>query len=102
MAKRAPKGTVYLLHLHSKIAGHAGHYIGFSTNLWQRVDDHAKGQGARLMEVAKERGIGFRVARVWHKRTRSFERKLKNRKNAAQLCPVCQAQKAQAIERKAA
>jgi hypothetical protein len=54
------------------------------------------------MEVAKERGIGFRVARVWHKRTRSFERKLKNRKNAAQLCPVCQAQKAQAIERKAA
>jgi len=104
MAKRAPKGkgTVYLLHLHQKIADHAGHYIGFSTNLEQRIHDHEHGSGARLMEVAKDRGIGFRIARLWRGKTRKFERQLKNRKNAAKLCPVCLAQKAQEAERKAA
>jgi predicted GIY-YIG superfamily endonuclease len=105
MAKRALIGTVYLLHLHGKIAGHAGHYIGFSTNLEQRIQDHENGRGARLMEVAKERGIGFRIARLWRGQTRSFERCLKNRKNAPQLCPVCaelEARAKQAQEKKAA
>jgi hypothetical protein len=37
------------------------------------------------------RGIGFQIVRTWPG-SRSFERKLKNRKNARKLCPICRAQ----------
>jgi predicted GIY-YIG superfamily endonuclease len=88
--RRRKIGTVYLLHLSKKIAGHAGHYLGFTTDLEQRLEDHESGQGARLMEVAKERGIKFELVRTWDRQTRNFERQLKNRKNARFLCPICE------------
>jgi predicted GIY-YIG superfamily endonuclease len=80
-------GTIYLLHFDRKLS-HAGHYIGWSEELDGRLAAHKSGLGARLTEVLRERGIGFTCVRLW-KGTRADERRLKARKNAARLCPVC-------------
>lgn len=79
--------TVYLLHF-DRPYHHARHYIGCTSNLAQRLRDHRAGRGARLMEVIVQAGISFRVARVWDG-GRTVERKLKDRKNAGDLCPIC-------------
>lgn len=81
-------GTVYLLHFSEKISGHAGHYLGWASRLEARIEHHRAGTGARLTQVAAERGISFEVARTWSG-DRNLERRLKNRKNAGRLCPVC-------------
>jgi predicted GIY-YIG superfamily endonuclease len=79
--------TVYLLHFSTPLY-HARHYLGSTSNLDQRLDEHRRGQGARLLEVITELGIGFEVARTWTG-DRKLERTLKARKNAPRLCPVC-------------
>jgi predicted GIY-YIG superfamily endonuclease len=79
--------VVYLLHFSQPLA-HARHYLGSTANLDQRLDEHRNGQGARLMEVICDAGIGFQLARTWTG-DRKLERKLKRRKNAPRLCPVC-------------
>ena len=84
-------GTVYLLHFSGPVApGHhtAQHYMGWSEDLGPRVNAHAHGQGARLTQVAKERGLSFVVARTWEG-DRALERKLKRRHGAPRLCPIC-------------
>lgn len=90
--QRAQSG-VYLLHFDQRICDShpCQHYIGYSRNINRRLDAHMDGQGARLVRVACERGITWRLARVWLG-DRSLERQLKNRKNAPQLCPICQAE----------
>lgn len=40
------------------------------------------------MRVLRAAGIGFVVARTWEG-DRTFERKLKRRKDAPKLCPIC-------------
>jgi hypothetical protein len=45
-----------------------------------------------LTQVANERGIDYRIVRVWKAepgKGRELERKLKNQKNGHKLCPVC-------------
>lgn len=84
--------TVYLLHFDSPISDHhtCQHYIGFANNIEARIAHHHNGtSGARLLEVAKQRGISFTVVRVWEKGDKKFERKLKNRHDAPRLCPIC-------------
>ncbi len=94
--------TVYLLHMQQPLsrgvspAGkplQAGHYIGFSQRgeLSARMAEHMSGQGARFTQVCLERGIAWQLARVWEgpRADRRFERKLKNRKEAPRLCPIC-------------
>jgi hypothetical protein len=39
-------------------------------------------------QVAKERGIGFQIVRIWPG-DRTLECQLKNQKNAPKLCPIC-------------
>ena len=80
-------GTVYLLHFERPLH-HARHYMGWASNLGQRLQQHSSGRGARLMEVITELGIRWRLARIW-KGTRELERQLKNRKEAPRLCPIC-------------
>lgn len=77
---------VYLLHFDQPISERhtCQNYIGYTDNLSSRIKDHTSGNGARLTQVARERGIKFTVARVW-KGTRELERKLKNRKNGNKL-----------------
>lgn len=84
--------VVYLLHFDRPISPNhtCQHYIGYATRLGERLTVHRKGHGARLTQVALERAIGFTCVRTWHGRGRSFERKLKNRKSANDLCPICQ------------
>lgn len=84
----------YLLHFHSPISDRhtCQHYLGFTRRaLRERIAEHRAGRGARLTQVAHERGIGFICVRTWVNGTRGLERRLKKQKNATRyLCPVCQ------------
>jgi predicted GIY-YIG superfamily endonuclease len=86
-----PQGTIYLLHFDAPLA-HAQHYLGFAEDLSARIERHRKGNGARLVAVFAEKGIGFTVARTWTG-DRTEERRIKNLKMAPRLCPICRAKK---------
>lgn len=84
--------TLYLLHFDRPIADGfpCQHYLGFTNDkLAGRLLDHANGRGARLTQVARERGIGWTLVRTWPGATRSDERHLKRRKYGSRLCPLC-------------
>jgi predicted GIY-YIG superfamily endonuclease len=87
-------GTVYLIHFDRPIGdldnphGQARHYLGYTDDLETRLEAHRQGNGARLMEVITERGIGWAVTRTWCG-DRGLERRLKNRHNSPKLCPIC-------------
>jgi predicted GIY-YIG superfamily endonuclease len=81
------KGTIYLLHF-SQPFGHAKHYTGYTRDLSTRLESHARGTGARLLEVVTQAGITFQLARTWIG-TRKGERRLKNRGGASRICPLC-------------
>jgi hypothetical protein len=84
-----PDGTVYLLHLDPPYK-HARHYTGHAEpgRLHARLAAHAAGSGARLMQVVKDAGGSFRLARTWPG-GRTRERELKDRHDAPRLCPIC-------------
>jgi hypothetical protein len=65
------------------------HYIGHSFDFDRRIAQHFAGEGASLTRAWVERGIEFRVARVWPGQGPIFERMLKYRKHFADLCPNC-------------
>jgi predicted GIY-YIG superfamily endonuclease len=81
---------VYLLHFSAPVSNRhtCQHYLGFAEDLAVRVQKHQSGNGSRLVQVALQRGLSFELVRVW-RGGRSFERKLKNRKEATRLCPIC-------------
>ena len=82
---------VYLLHFDKKYH-HAQHYIGFcdgKDNLESRMECHRNGRGAKLIKAITQAGIKFQIARIWENGDRNFERKLKNRKKAKCLYPIC-------------
>ncbi len=81
-------GSVYLIHFERRYH-HAGHYIGFTTDTAARLEDHRNNRGSRLIEVINGAGINWELARLWNNATRSFERRLKRRKEAPRLCPIC-------------
>lgn len=83
--------TIYLLHFDRPISDHhtTQHYLGSADDLRRRIEEQRSGAGARLCQVAKERGIGFTVARIWSNKPRTFEYALKARKNGPKLCPIC-------------
>lgn len=85
--KSAPTLTVYLIHF-SVSYHHARHYLGVAVDLPSRLTQHAKGQGARLMQVVTDAGIKWEVVRTWTG-DRKLERRLKNRKSASRFCPLC-------------
>ena len=80
-------GTCYLLHF-SEPYKHARHYSGTATDLQARLGEHEKGNGARLLQVAKAAGITWTLARTWPG-GRSRERQLKNQGGASRRCPEC-------------
>jgi len=89
--------AVYLLHFDRPVAPGfpCRHYLGFADGgaeaVERRVERHKRGNGARLVAVARERGIGFVVARIWPDGDRNFERRLKRQKSGPKLCPICRA-----------
>jgi hypothetical protein len=50
-------GVIYMLHFHRPYK-HAMHYVGWTEDLLDRLDRHAKGTGARLIAVIWDAGIG--------------------------------------------
>ncbi len=92
-------GVVYLLHFISKRGKdrrgeharhqHAGHYVGYTDNLAQRLAEHRAGRGAVLTRVIGEAGLSFLVVRTWGGATLVDEQRVKNRGGAAKLCPLC-------------
>lgn len=83
-------GLVYLLHFSRPIseAHSCQHYLGWCLDINARLAMHRAGKGARLTQVAVERGIGFEVVRTWEG-SRELERHLKNSKRGPRLCPLC-------------
>jgi putative endonuclease len=87
----------YLLHFDQPIGnlenprGQALHYLGYADRLDRRALEHLTGKGAKITQALHRRGIGFSIARTW-KGSRTIERRLKNRKNARKLCPICRRQ----------
>jgi hypothetical protein len=89
-------GTVYLLHFDRPYGpgggangrGTARHYIGWTHDLAGRLAEHALGRGARLLEVVRDAGISWRLARTWEG-GRDRERQLKNQGGASRCCPEC-------------
>lgn len=82
----------YLLHFDRPISPDhtCQHYLGYARDsVMKRAIEHLNGRGARLTQVAKERGIGFRIVRIWRNGTRRLERQLKNGKRGTRLCPIC-------------
>jgi predicted GIY-YIG superfamily endonuclease len=84
-----PLGIVYLLHFTRPYA-HARHYTGWTEDLFERLDQHAAGSGARLVSVAMHAGIGFVLVRTCEG-TRTTERAIKNSGGAVRFCPMCTA-----------
>lgn len=82
-------GTVYLIHLHQKMA-HSQHYIGFAYNVHGRLFHHRNNRGSKFLRAANRQGIPYQIVREWVG-DRNLERKLKNRKKARLLCPICNA-----------
>ncbi len=84
---------VYLIHF-TKPLGHSRHYLG-RTYLTpeQRLKRHLSGNGAKLIQLAKENGSEFIIARVWHCATYAqsaeLEHRLKSRQENVRLCPIC-------------
>ena len=82
-------GVIYMLHF-SQPYKHARHYVGWTEDLLSRLDRHAKGTGARLIDVIWHAGIGFTLIRVCAG-TRDNERAIKNAGGAVRYCPACTA-----------
>ncbi len=82
------KSGCYLIHLDVKMS-HAQHYIGYADSVAKRVKKHGTSEGARMLQVARQRGITFQHVRSWWGKGRDFERQLKNRKKSRLLCPLC-------------
>lgn len=86
--------AVYLLHF-DRPYGHAKHYMGYAADdrMHARIDEHynatpGDGRNHRLMQVIKQAGISFTLARVWPNADRRTERRMKDG-HAARRCPIC-------------
>jgi anti-sigma regulatory factor (Ser/Thr protein kinase)/predicted GIY-YIG superfamily endonuclease len=80
-------GTIYLIHLNRPYK-HAKHYLGWAADLDARLAQHQNGTGARLLQVARNNGISWQLARTWQG-DRHRERQLKNQGGRSRMCPVC-------------
>lgn len=79
---------VYIIHFEPAYR-HARHYVGYADDIERRMDEHERGIGARLTQVAREAGIELILTRIWEGEGRDFERRLKRRKNTPRYCPLC-------------
>lgn len=56
---------VYLLHFDSPFNGPMQHYVGFTSDLEQQLQDHRNGTACATTRRAFIQGIGFTLARTW-------------------------------------
>ena len=81
------RSWVYLVHLDPPYK-HAAHYTGSAEDLAQRLRQHGTGDGARLLEVQRQAGGSWHVARTWPG-GQAEEYALKRARMAARICPTC-------------
>lgn len=81
-------GTVYLLHF-SRPYRHAGHYVGFTTDLERRLREHRRGSSSPLVRCAVAEGIEIFLARTWREVTVGFETWLHRGGHKHLVCPIC-------------
>jgi predicted GIY-YIG superfamily endonuclease len=74
---------VYLLH-----GEPSRHYVGWSSDITQRLVVHAAGQGALHVRQWVLSGVPFWLAAAWPSRDKRFERNLKRGRDA-HPCPWC-------------
>ena len=79
--------TVYLIHF-DRPYKHAQHYLGSTSNLKRRLQEHREGHGGRLMAVITQAGITWRLARTWEG-GHVLERRFKRWHGGKKLCPIC-------------
>lgn len=83
-------GFIYLIHFQRPYK-HAGHYLGWATNVRARIKRHIAlaplRRGSALMRAVLEAEIPFKVVRLW-KGTRDDERRFHNGGHRIR-CPVC-------------
>jgi predicted GIY-YIG superfamily endonuclease len=79
-------GTIYLLHFDQKI-GRSQHYLGWTSNLDHRLEDHRAGRGGKTTARFRAAGIGFELAAQWSG-SQDDEKRLKN-KSLRSLCAIC-------------
>src|SRR6266566_7691336 len=85
--------AVYILHAEEKLAGHAGHYCGFTDNLPARIACHEHGNTSKLVAAWSRNGIRFVLAWVDLDGDRDLEKKIKRAKNVPRYyCPICRGQ----------
>jgi hypothetical protein len=81
-------GSVYLVHFARRFKDKQ-HYLGFSTNVPERVNAHRAGRGTPLLGAVTKKGIPWRVARTWKRKDGYFEQSLKRGHALKDLCPIC-------------
>jgi hypothetical protein len=86
LGKRPPKEICYLFHLDPPLE-HAKHYLGTSEDFETRDSKHGTSQGARLLQVQRERGGSWHLVRTWRGGRRK-ERQLKSNPGT-RYCPDC-------------
>lgn len=84
-------GTIYLLHF-DKPYLHAKHYLGWTSSIEERLEQHRSGRGSPLVKAAG----AFVLARVWVG-DRHLERRLHNRKDSPKMCPICRHQNGEEV-----
>lgn len=88
MQKLIEIGSVYLIHF-SRSFCRRSHYLGWATNLQERIERHRSGNGARILAAVNKAGIGWKLARTWPHMTMQDETNMKLNKNLKRLCPDC-------------
>lgn len=85
-------GRVYLVHFARPLNGPgrngAGHYRGWARNVHRRMQEHRRGEGAKILAAANRAGIPYHVVAV-EPGTRAHERRLEERGHARDGCPIC-------------
>jgi predicted GIY-YIG superfamily endonuclease len=81
--------AVYLLHFEEPVYGTSRHYVGFTTNLDQRLAMHRAGHGARITSIARKKGIAWELAFVWEEGDKVFERLIKKKGTFKRFCKFC-------------
>lgn len=81
---------LYLIHFEEPLS-HAKHYLGMSNKLQRRLYDHARGQGARIMQVLHEKDIHWTLAALYVPKgpKQNIEILAKRMKKSPRYCPIC-------------
>lgn len=82
---------LYLFHLEPRYA-HAGHYLGYSSDIAARCREHLRGPASKaspLLLAAARSGCAIELVRVWPNGDRTLERRLKKQGGLSRHCPPC-------------